>query len=378
MKLRPAIKRFRVQRGFTQQELARLTGLSRQSLNSIENGSSVPSTLIALQLARSLGCKVEDLFELSLGGALQATLARPLRNTTTEPSSRVVVGSIAGRWVAHRLDPRQRPRDLTVAADAVLAPGARGGEARLRALVDPHRLAANLLVAGCDPALGLLADRAERGSPGARNVWLEATSGAALSALERSEVHVAGAHLFDEQAGDYNVPFVRRAFPGQPTVVVTVAQIEEGLAVAPGNPRRIRKVADLAGKGVRIINRDETAGARKLLDRLLAAEGVRARQIEGYQRIAPGHLEAAGAVAAGVADAAVVTCASALALGLDFIPLASERFDLVTPKEWLRDQRVSRLLETLASGEFRRELASIGGYATQKSGAIAAELQGAA
>jgi putative molybdopterin biosynthesis protein len=157
-------------------------------------------------------------------------------------------------------------------------------------------------------------------------------------------------------------------------VVVTVAQIEEGLAVARGNPRRIRKVAHLAGKSVRFINRDQTAGARRLLDRLLAAEHVEARQIEGYDRVAAGHLEAAAAVATGAADAAVVTCGSALALGLDFIPLASERFDLVIPKDALGDPRVSRLIETLASGEFRRELASIGGYGTRKAGSIAAEL----
>jgi molybdate-binding protein len=286
----------------------------------------------------------------------------------------VVVGSIGGRWVAHQLDPEQRPRDLTVAADAVMTSPAKRGPVRLKALIDPARLNQNLLIAGCDPALGLLADRTERNEPGARNVWLEGTSGAALAALERSEVHVAGAHLFDDETGEYNVPFVRRAFSGRPMVVVTVAQIEEGIAVARGNPRRIQKVGHFARKGVRFINRDASAGARRLLDRLLQKGGVRAAEIDGYDRIAPGHLEAAGAVATGAADAAIVTCGAALAMGLDFIPLASERFDLVLPREFLGDHRVSRLLETLASGEFRRELESVGGYATQNSGSIAAEL----
>lgn len=376
MKLKSIIKRFRVQRGLTQQGLARLVGLSRQSLNQVENGSTVPSTLVALRLARSLGCRVEELFELGdMEDGLSATLAQPMRGTSTEASQRVVIGSVAGRWVAHRLDPRQRPRDLTMAADAVLSQTRRNGQARFRPLVDSHRLAENLLLAGCDPALGLLADRAERSVPGSRNVWLEATSGASLAALERSEVHVAGAHLFDHESGEYNVPFVRSAFAGRAMVVVTVAQIEEGLAVASGNPRRIRGVAHLARKGVRFINRDENAGARRLLDRLLAKEGVRAIDIEGYKRTAPGHLEAAHAVAHGSADAAIVTCAAALALGLEFIPFATERFDLVLRKEWLSDRRVARILDTLASGEFRRELASVGGYATKRSGSIVAELE---
>ncbi|HEY2030563.1 MAG TPA: substrate-binding domain-containing protein [Myxococcales bacterium] len=375
MKVRASLKQFRIQRGFTQQELARLTGLSRQTLVSIESGHSVPSTAIALLLARLLGCRVEELFALhEAGGEFRAALAHPMRPATSKASPRVVVGSVAGRWVAHRLDPQQRARDLTVAADAVLSSARKRGPVRLKALIDPQRLSENLLLAGCDPALGLLADRTERNAPGSRSVWLEATSGAALSALERSEVHVAGAHLFDRDSGEYNIPFVRRAFSGRSMVVVTVAQIEEGIAVAAGNPRRIRDVAHLAGKRVRFINRDESAGARRLLDRLLADAGVRPRDIHGYDRIAPGHLEAAGAVASGAADAAVVTCGAALALGLDFVPLSSERFDLALPKDFLGDHRVTRLMETLSSGEFRRELASIGGYATQRSGAIVAEL----
>jgi putative molybdopterin biosynthesis protein len=134
MKLRASIKRFRVQRGLTQQELARLVGLSRQSLNHIENGSTVPSAVVALQLARSLGCRVEDLFELGdVEGGLRATLAMPMRATSTKASPRVVIGSISGRWVAHRLDPRQRPRDLTVAADAVLSQAGRAGPPRFQA-----------------------------------------------------------------------------------------------------------------------------------------------------------------------------------------------------------------------------------------------------
>lgn len=385
MKLRAELKSFRTRRGLTQAELARLCGLSRQSLNQIEAGSTVPSTAVALLLARALGCHVEELFTLSEGdGALPVTLAAPLADSTSKPKggekpqARLVLGSVGGRWVAHRLDPRQRARDLAVAADALLparVAGRSGGvTASVRPLVAQHRLLENLLLAGCDPALGLLADRTDRTAPGSRNLWLEATSGRALAALERSEVHLAGAHLLDPGTGEYNVPFVRAGAAGRPMVVVTVAQIEEGLAVRPGNPKGLRGVADLARKGVRLVNRDPSAGARRLLDRLLEAEGLHGKDVEGYQTCAPGHLDAAHAVASGAADAAVVTCASALALGLDFLPLATERFDLALPKEWLRDPRVSRLLDTLTSSDFRRELASIGGYGTQRCGTLAAEL----
>jgi putative molybdopterin biosynthesis protein len=362
MKIKTAIKRFRQQRGLTQQELARQTGLSRQSLNQIENGSSVPSTAIALHLSRALGCRVEELFQLEEPRELRATLAKPLG---VEGGARAVVASVGGRWIAHRL----RAQDITSSADALITAN------RVQPLFDAPRLSENLLMAGCDPALGMLADRANRDSPGARNFWLQATSGRALQALQRSEIHLAGAHLFDEESGEYNVPIVRRSFAGRPMIVVTVAQIEEGLAVPRGNPRKIERVRDLLKKGVRFINRDETAGARRLLERLLREEGVSGSEIEGYDAIAAGHLEAATAVATGAADAAMVTCGAALALGLTFVPMSAERFDLVLPKEWLSDPRVSRLLETLASGEFRKELASVGGYSAQRSGSIAAELQ---
>ncbi len=416
--LQASLKEARARRGLTQEELARLCGLSRQSLNQIENGTSVPSTAIALRLSRALGCRVEELFALREPGELRATLAEPLGETQGPASKRAVVGQISGRFVAHALRPRTRARDLTLAADALIVgdapggevasggldrasghrgaanraatsrqaalragaaarlPGARSRTVRLKPLGDPGRLSLNLLVAGCDPALGLLAERAARASFSARIVWLEAASGASLEALAREEVHLAGAHLFDEQARDYNVSFVQSACAGRAMVVVTVAQIEEGLAVARGNPKRIGKVEHLARRGVRIVNREPGAGARRLLDSLLAEARIPAAKIEGYGDHAPGHLEAAGAVARGGADAAMVTCSSALALGLDFIPLASERFDLALPKDSLSDPRVAGLLETLASSSFREELASIGGYQTRKSGSIAAELGG--
>jgi putative molybdopterin biosynthesis protein len=375
VKLESRVRRFRVERGLKQQELAQLCGLSRQALSQLENGSSVPSTAAALQLARALGCRVEELFALQDASAvLVAQLARPLSLHASDASPRLLLGRVSGRWVAHRLDPRQRPQDLSVASDGVLV-SLSGSRARVRPLLPEHRLEENLLLAGCDPALGLVAARAERLSPGGRNLWLEATSGRSLSALGRGEVHAAGAHLFDPETGVHNLPFMRKALAGQAMVVVTVAQLEVGLAVAKGNPRRLRTAADLAKKGARIVNRDESAGARRLLDRLLQAAGLDGRSLAGNDQIAAGHLDAARAVALGQADAAMVTCAAALALGLDFVQLASDRFDLALPKASLADRRVVRLLETLASKELRRELSSLGGYDTRRSGTIAAELE---
>ena len=62
--LRNSIKVERARRNLTQEQLAALAGVTRKTINTIETGRFVPSTILALKLARVLGCRVEDLFEL--------------------------------------------------------------------------------------------------------------------------------------------------------------------------------------------------------------------------------------------------------------------------------------------------------------------------
>ncbi|HET9751723.1 MAG TPA: substrate-binding domain-containing protein, partial [Myxococcales bacterium] len=116
------------------------------------------------------------------------------------------------------------------------------------------------------------------------------------------------------------------------------------------------------------------AGARRLIDRHLRKPRVPASAVKGYERLLGGHLQVAQAVAMGAADAGVVARSAAVAHGLQFVPLSEERFDLVFPKEWTADPRAARLVETLEGRPFRRELASLGGYDTRRSGHLVAEL----
>jgi molybdate-binding protein/DNA-binding XRE family transcriptional regulator len=373
-KLETGLRRARLKSGLKQGELAKRAGISRQTLSVLESGRGRPATLIALRLARVLGCRVEELFWLrDEGGELSAELAgeTPLRGPRAQ---RALVGSVAGRWVAHAL-PLEDPLALTTPADALLARSNGAEQAvRLRALRPIEALEANVLLTGCDPGLAVLAGRIQDRWPAQRLCWLPMSSDAALKALARGHAHVAGAHLYDEEAGEYNVPFVRRAFSGRPMVVVTFAHLEEGFAVAKGNPRRIRKPEDIARPEVRFVNREPGAGARRLIDRLLRKARVPSASIEGYERLLGGHLQIAQAVAMGAADAGVVARSAAIAHGLDFIPLSEERFDLVFPKEWSADVRAGRIVETLQGRAFRRELASLGGYDTRESGRVVVEL----
>src|SRR5579859_3441808 len=165
--MRNGVRRLRAARGIGQGELARLAGISRQALGSIESGRSDPSTTIALSLSGALGCSVEELF-FADSGPFEVRRARPL-SSLSHPSQRVALGQVEGRWIAHALP----AGSMRAAADGILP---RGGS-KVRPLRAAESLRAGLLAAGCDPALGLLAAHlGER----QRLWWLQAPSTSAL------------------------------------------------------------------------------------------------------------------------------------------------------------------------------------------------------
>jgi molybdate-binding protein len=270
--------------------------------------------------------------------------------------------------VAHLLD-GEGEGSRGVPADGVLVLRSKGNT--MRPLREAASLRANLLVAGCDPALGLLGAHLGDRFPAGRLHWVEAGSTAALEMLARGEVNVAGLHLRDEESGQYNVAAVRRRLAGGAWRVVNLSQWEEGLVVAPGNPRKFRRVGDLAGKGVRVVGREPGAGAQQLLLRLAARDGLAAGALD-VVAVAHGHLAVAAAVAVGTADAGIATRAAAVSHGLGFVPLEEARFDLVLPAA--PDERLERLLDVLASARFRRDLGSVAGYGSGKTGRVMAEL----
>jgi putative molybdopterin biosynthesis protein len=356
------VAELRQQRGVRQQALAAAVGVSRQALSAIEAGRATPSTEVALRLARALDCRVEELFGLGDDEVVTAELA-----AGSPVTPRVALASIGGRWVAH-------PLGLAAdAADGLVAAGARARR-RVRLLAPVAALRERLVVAGCAPALGVLAARAtaERGGP--RITWLERSSADALALLARGQIHVAGVHL-DDGAG--NVAAVGRGVPDRALRLFRLARWSAGLVVAAGNPRRIAGVHDLARAGLRVVRRDPGTGAEALLTRLAGDAGMAMRAIAASTR-APSHLAVAQAVALGAADTGVAIESVARALGLGFVPLADERFDLVVAAELADDPRLVRLLATLGGRPFRRELESLGGHRATETGDLIAEIAGAA
>jgi putative molybdopterin biosynthesis protein len=189
-----------------------------------------------------------------------------------------------------------------------------------------------------------------------------------LLALKRGEAHLAGSHLLDPDTGEYNISYVRRYLPGVPVALVTLAHRQQGLFVAPGNPKRIEGLADLARGDVRFVNRQRGAGTRVLLDYRLSQLGIEPDSISGYRREEFTHLAVAAAVSSGAADCGLGIAAAARALQLDFLPLERERYDLVVPKEHIDSPLLRPLLDALSGTELRREIGRMEGYDTTHIG----------
>ncbi len=351
--------------GWTQQALADAAGVSRQTLIAVEAGRSVPSVALALRLAQALACPVEALFALTSGPeTVDAVLGPPAGpGRAAAPGTRVVLGRVGGGLVAHPLGP-QDPAAPRISADGLLGAPRGPGLVAVELLRPRPAVEANLLLAGCAPALGLLAARLESlpGAGGGRVHWLDAGSEAALTHLLAGRVHAAGLHLVDPASGEYNLPELRCRLHGGAWDVHTVTRWEVGLLSAPGNPRGLRSVADLPAARGGVVAREPGSGAHRLMQTLLSAAGVPAQAVRFEAVPTLGHHAAARRVAEGRADACLAPRCYADAFGLDFVPVGEERFDLVVDAALAGDPRWTRLLETLGSRAFRREVGSLAGH----------------
>jgi putative molybdopterin biosynthesis protein len=352
----------RRKRGFSAVDLAGRVGVSRQTIHAIEAGTYVPNTLVALKLARALDVSVENIFSFSQEDSAGEM---PIERITLLAGSGMVRAGqhvqlcrVDGKMVASTFSaiPWCVPLSDAVLLDKTKARVIRGAE----------EFQNRILIAGCDPAMSLLARYLQ--SAGIETVLAHRNSSAALGLLKEGCVHVAGTHLRDAASGESNTAQIGRLFRGDSVAVVSFAIWEQGIVVARGNPKSIGGVDDLPRRDVTIVNREGGSGSRVLLDSSLATAGIQARKVRGYDRTAAGHLAAAAEVRSGAVDCCVAPRAAARVFNLDFVPLASERYDLVIRRRHLDLRGVQVLLETLSRASFRRDLASLGGYDTTVAG----------
>ena len=370
------LKDIRVTQGLSQSELAKKSGITRQAVSAIESHLYLPTTAVALRLAAVLGCRVEDLFSLAeahdvIEGKLIGSFPQRDEKIST---IRVKVARIGTRMVVRPVTELGEVLSYSVPADgyAVDVQGQTSGAmVRVNLSRDRQAIEQEISVAGCDPAIFLVGAHLRQRKDQTSVVGWTMGSMAALRALQQGEVHVAGLHLFDPTTGESNLPFLRRALKGSNYTVVTFATWEEGFLVRPGNPKSIHAAADLVDPLVTLVNREEGAGARLLLDQRLRAAGINSDQVKGYGTIVESHFEVARAIAGRQADAGVGIRSTAQLFGLDFVPLQAARYDLVVPKAYLKSHpTLANLFDTIVSRPFRNEIEALGGYDTSETGKL--------
>lgn len=287
---------------------------------------------------------------------------------------RVKVGQVGGRAVATPMVRGAGVISSLVRADGILfIPADRegleeGSEVEVELLRPADEVLGSLVAVGShDIILDLVESHLRRQGLGLSSAHAGSLGG--LVALRRGEAHVAGVHLLDEATGEYNVPYVRR-YLGRPARLLLLGRRDQGFIVPPGNPKGIRGFEDLARGDVRFVNRQRGAGTRLLLDYHLKRAGIDPAQVQGYRHEEFTHLNVAAAVAAGAADCGLGILAAARALGLDFVPVTREEYELCIPLEHWDHPGVQALRALLEDPAFRREAEALGGYDLQDAGRI--------
>ncbi|MDX1412341.1 MAG: substrate-binding domain-containing protein [Nitrospirales bacterium] len=372
--VRNSLLDMRKAKGLTQSELATRAGLTRQALYAIECNHYLPSTSIALRLAKVLGCRVEDLFSLPGDEVIREADLLSTHSLQNYPF-RVKVAKVGDRLIARPLSELGDYLNFVVPADGIATgpaprkPGKAAQRVQVNFLYEPEVIEKKILIAGCDPSVFLAGEHVRHlhAMTGVTNWTMGSTI--ALKALLQNEVHIAGIHLVDARTGESNLPYLKRHVQGKDFLGIRFASWVQGLLFPRENPKGIRSVEDLGKPGIRLVNREGGSGARLLLDTLLKKAGISGQKIKGYEYEVSSHLEVARLIREGVADAGIGVESVARHYGLGFIPLRDEHYDLILRKAVLASHPfISRLFDAMLSRPFRRELQALGGYNLGDSG----------
>ncbi len=191
-----------------------------------------------------------------------------------------------------------------------------------------------------------------------------------LRALNMGYTDIAWSHLFDPKSGEYNVPFLSNHLTNVKPVVVNLFRRDLGFVVAPKNPFHIQGFEDLAQKRVRFINRQKGSGTRVLLDHHLKRLRITPSRINEYEKEVYTHFEVGLSILSKEADVGIATIAVSKLLGLPFIPIIQESFDMILDQSTFFEKGIQAFIEILNSHEFRNRVERLGSYDFKNSGKI--------
>ena len=335
----------RAVRGWSQEQLARRSGLSRAGISAIETGRLIPSAAAALALAAALESRVEDLFRLRDCEPRETAWAWTPRGEPCRYWKAAVGASM-------KLYPTEATASGFVAHDGVYRAGAFEEEFA----GDPEH---TLVMASCDPAAGLLATELARAA-GIRLIALARSSRRALSLVGQGLVHVAGVHLTVAGQPRGNAAIVRREL-GAGYHLLRVARWDEGITYAPG--LSFTSVSAVVGSNLRWVGREDGSGARQCLDEILGDR-------RPPRRLASDHRGVAEAVRSGWADAGVCLRLVSDEAGLDFLSVRQENYDLCFSDRFKSDHRIQALVQVVRSPTYRKALGELPGYDSAETGSL--------
>jgi molybdate-binding protein/DNA-binding XRE family transcriptional regulator len=328
-RLENLVQEQRVRRGWSQEELARQSGLSRAGISAIEVHRLVPSTAAALALAAAFGCRVEDLFRLPLPGSGEAAWAWP----PDQVPCRYWLADVGGR---KRFYPVEATPLGVTPHDGVFHDGSH----QERGHNDP---ANTLVVACCDPAVGLIAaELAHR------------------AVLGNGLVHAAGVHLARASEPEGNAAAVRAQL-GSGYQLLRIARWEEGITFT--SSLNIGSVRAAVRPKLRWVGREAGSGARQCLDEILGER-------RPPRRLASDHRGVAEAVRSGWADVGVCLRLVSEEVGLGFLGVRQEEYDLCFPDRWRSDRRLRALVDVVRSSSYRRSISELPGYESSETGEL--------
>jgi putative molybdopterin biosynthesis protein len=273
-------------------------------------------------------------------------------------AKRIPATRVTGKWVF--------PKKLI---DEWIDSNAKSGMAEARQ--KGKRIEGALLAAGSnDPILDILLTYIKKTYPEFFIFSANVGSTEGLKALNQGYTDIAWSHLLDTQSGEYNIPFLSTLLPNKKPVVVNLFLRDLGFLTAPRNPLAFRGFEDLRKKKIRFINRQKGSGTRVLLDHHLQKLSIRASEIQGYGNEVFTHFEVGLSILGKEADVGIATGAAAKLLGLPFIPITQESFDMLLDQSAFFQKGVQAFMEILRSQEFRNRVERLGSYRFENSGKI--------
>jgi len=290
---------------------------------------------------------------------------------------RMKLGSVDGKLVATPLNRGAGVVTSFVKADGLLEipinkEGYEAGDAvKIELLKSEEEIRNTVAVIGShDPLIDVISDFIRRKHMDKFVSSAHVGSMGGIMAIKRGEAHIAGIHLLDEATGEYNTSYVRKYLEKENIAIVSCVKRIQGLMVAPGNPKSVNDMKDIAKEGISYVNRQKGSGTRILLDYMLKREGIKPSQIYGYDREEFTHMSVAALIASGSADTGMGIYSAARAYKLDFIPVCEEQYDFIIPERFLSLQVIKYFIDILKSEEFKNELYRLGGYKVDNPGDI--------